>query len=39
VDGVVVADLSADLDEFVRDVFRYLIYGGQRRWRGCICVV
>lgn len=31
-DGVVVADLSADLDEFVGDVFRYLIYGGQRRW-------
>src|ERR1700730_10590065 len=31
-DGAVVADLSADLDEFVRDVFGYLIYGGQRRW-------
>jgi len=31
-DGAVVADLSADLDEFVRDVFRYLIYDGQRRW-------
>lgn len=30
--GVVVADLSADLDEFVGDVFHYLIYGGQRRW-------
>jgi hypothetical protein len=36
-DGVVTADLAADLDEFVRDVFRYLIYDGQRRWAQ-VCV-
>src|SRR5258708_35765792 len=31
-DGVVAADLTADLDEFVGDVFRCVIYEGQRRW-------
>jgi SRSO17 transposase len=29
-----VADLSADLDEFVRDVFQYLIFDSQREWAG-----
>ena len=32
IDGVVAAELTAGLDEFVGDVSRYVIYEGQRRW-------